>query len=64
MENLILLSKVTSIGVSPGWGIVILLLALENDQQRALLTITYVFYILESPINLISLTKLNDVGLY
>ena len=64
MENPTPLSGVTSKGVSPGWGTVVLSLALENGQKGAILSMAHVFYIPESPANLISLAKLNDVGLY
>ena len=64
MKSLTPLSGVTSKGVSPGWGTVVLSLALENGQKGAILSMSYVFYIPESPANLISLAKLNDVGLY
>lgn len=64
MENPTPLSEVTSKGVSPGWGTVVLSLALENSQKGAILSMAHVFYIPESPANLISLAKLNDVGLY
>lgn len=57
-------SRVTSQGVSPGLRTVILLLALEDGQQRAILSISHVLYILKSPVNLISLAKLNNSGLY
>lgn len=59
-----LLSGVASQGVSPGWGTVVLPLALEDGQQGAILSMSHVYYILQSPSNLISLAKLNDVGLY
>ena len=64
METPTPLSGVTSKGVSPGWGTVTLSLALENGQQGALLSMARVFYIPQSPANLISLAKLNNVGLY
>lgn len=56
-------SGVTAQGASPGWGTVTLLLAQEDGQLGAQLSMSRVFYILQSPANLISLAKLNDVGL-
>ena len=64
MEILTLLSGVTSKRVSLGWGTVTLSLALKTSQQRALLFMARVFYIPQSPANLISLVKLNNVELY
>ena len=64
MESSTLLSRVTSKSVSLDWGIAVLLLALKNRQKRAILSMSHIFYIPESPANLISLAKLNDVGLY
>lgn len=55
---------VTSRGVSPSWSTVILSLALENGQKRTILSLSYMFYIPESPANLISLAKLNNIRLY
>lgn len=51
-------SRVTSQGVSPGLRTVILLLALEDGQQRAILPISHVLYILKSPVNLLVLLNL------
>lgn len=64
VEGTTALSGVTSQGVSPGWGTVTLLLAKEDGQLGAQLSISRVLYIPQSPANLISLAKLNDLGLY
>ncbi len=58
------LSEVTCAGVSPGWGTVTLLLAFENGQAGAQIQLKQVLYIPQSPANLISLHKLNAIGLY
>lgn len=64
MESLMPILGVTFKGISSGWGIVALSLALENGQKKAILSMSYVFYILVSFANLISLAKLNNIRLY
>ena len=51
-------------GASPGWKTVTLLLAQKDGQLGAQLSMSRVLYIPQSPANLISLAKLNDIGLY
>lgn len=64
MEAPTRLSGVTSAGISPGWGTVTLLLALEDGQAGARIQMTNVLYIPQSPASLVSLHKLNNAGLY
>lgn len=64
MKNLTPLLRVTSKGISPGWGIVVLLFVLKNGQKEAILSMAYVFYIPKSLTDLISFAKLNNIGLY
>lgn len=64
VEGTTALSGVTAHEVLPGWGTVTLLLAQKNGQLGAQLSMSRVLYIPQSPANLISLAKLNDVGLY
>ena len=54
----------TSDGASPGRGTVQIRLALEDGCKRIILNLRNVFYLSNSPSNLISLTLLNDVGIY
>ena len=64
VESPTALSGVTSAGVSPGWGTVSLMLALENGQIGAQIQMVHVLYIPQSPVSLISLHKLNKAGFY
>ncbi len=50
--------------VSPGWGTVRIRLALEDGSKGIILNLQNVFYLPNSPSNLISLSLLNDAGIY
>ena len=51
-------------GISLSQGKVKIRLALKNGIKELILTLTNVFYLLNSSSNLISLWLLNDVGIY
>ncbi len=51
-------------GVSPGRGIGQIRLALEDESKEIILNLWNVFYLSNSPSNLISLSFLNDAGIY
>ncbi len=54
----------TSDGVSPGRGTVLIRLALEDGTEGVILNLRNVYYFPNSPSNLISLSLLNDAGIY
>ncbi len=54
----------TSDGVSPGRGTVWIRLALEDRTEGVILNLQNIYYVSNSPSNLISLSLLNDVGVY
>ena len=54
----------TSDGVSPGRGTVQIRLVLEDGSERIILNLWNVFYLPNSPSNLISLSLLNDADIY
>lgn len=64
VEGTTALSKMITQGASPGWETITLLLAQKDGQLGAPLSISRVLYIFQSPVNLISLAKLNKIGLY
>lgn len=51
-------------GISPSRGKVKIRLVLKDGIKELILTLTNVFYLLNSPSNLISLGLLNNVGIY
>ncbi len=54
----------TSDGISPGRGKVKIRLALRDGTEELVLTLTNVFYLPNSPSNLVSLGLLNNAGIY
>lgn len=54
----------TSNGTSPGRGKIRLRLALENDSEGLILDLNDVYYLPNSPCNLVSLARLNDSDIY
>lgn len=54
----------TSNGVSPGRGKVRLRLGLEDNSEGLILKLRNVYYLPNSPCNLVSLGLLNDSGIY
>ncbi len=54
----------TSDGVSPGRETVQIRLALEDGTEGVILNLQNVYYLSNSPSNLISLSLLNDAGIY
>ena len=54
----------TSDGVSPGRGKVCLRLGLEDDSEGLLLNLQNVYYLPNSPCNLVSLGLLNNSGIF
>lgn len=63
MKNLTLLLGVISKSFSLGCDTAILLLVLKNGLKETILYMVYIFYILKSPTNLITLAKFNDLRL-
>lgn len=54
----------TSEGISPGRGTVKIRLAMEDGREGLILNLRNVFYLPNSPSNLVSLGLLNDAGIY
>ena len=63
-ENSTKVGGSTSDSVSPGKGKVKIRLALKDGTEGLVLTLTNVFYLTNSPSNLVSLGLLNDAGIY
>lgn len=51
-------------GMSPGYRIVWIRLALEDKQEKVILNLRYVFYLPNNPSNLVSLSLLNDAKIF
>lgn len=58
------MTRATSSGISPGRGITRLHLELEDGTKGAILTLHDVWYIPQSPANLVSQARLNDAGVH
>lgn len=58
------LSRVTSIGVSPDWKTVSLMLVLKNGQVRAQMWMAHILYISQNFTSFITLYKFNKANLY
>ena len=50
--------------ISPGGGKVKIILVLKNGTEGLVLTLTNIFYLLHSPLNLVSLGFLNDIRIF
>lgn len=63
-ERLTKVGRSTSDGISPGRGTVQIRLALKDGTEGVILNLCNVYYLPNSPSNLVSLSFLNDAGIY
>lgn len=64
MEKPIKVEGSTANKISLDRGKIKILLAKKTNSKSLVLTLIYVFYLLNSPLNLINLSFLNDIGIY